>query len=85
MVELGKDEEMYNREFGKNICGKADIVFLVGKVHTAPIYEGLKDGGFDENMIHVVSNLNEAIGAMRQLLKPGDTVMYENDLPDNYS
>lgn len=85
MVELGDKEAEYNREFGRNICGNADVVFLVGKKHTAPIREGMTDGGFDENAIHSVSSLNEAIEQMNQMLQSGDVVMYENDLPDHYS
>ena len=85
MVELGDMESQYNREFGKNIYGNADYVFLVGKKHTAPIREGLTEAGFDENAICTVSSLNEAIEQMNAMLQPGDVVMYENDLPDHYS
>lgn len=85
MVELGKDEERYNREFGGNICGAADLVFLVGKNHTRPILEGMLENGFNKENVYCVSSLDEAIKMMNPMLKPGDTVMYENDLPDNYS
>lgn len=85
MVELGEKEDEFNREFGRNICGNADLVFLVGKKHTAPIRDGMIDCGFDRNNIFSVSSLNEAIEKMNTMLQPGDTVMYENDLPDHYS
>ena len=35
--------------------------------------------------IHVVSELDEASALLRVIGKPGDTVLFENDLPDNYT
>jgi UDP-N-acetylmuramoyl-tripeptide--D-alanyl-D-alanine ligase len=33
----------------------------------------------------VVSSLDEATALLRQIVTPGDTVLFENDLPDNYT
>ncbi len=85
MVELGSEEDKYNEEFGHYMAGCVDIAVLVGKKHTAPIEKGLLDGGFKKENIHVVSSLDEAIQLNQTMLKPGDVVMYENDLPDHYS
>ncbi|MBR6185662.1 MAG: UDP-N-acetylmuramoyl-tripeptide--D-alanyl-D-alanine ligase [Clostridia bacterium] len=85
MVELGAQEEKYNEEFGQAMAEAVDVAVLVGRKHTEPIYRGLKDQGFDESSIHAVASLNEAIAVVNGLLRPGDVVMYENDLPDNYS
>ena len=84
-VELGSEEARYNREFGENMADSVDEAILVGPKHTAPIREGLLSRGFPEEHIHTVNCLNEAAALMRQLAKPGDTVLFENDLPDNYS
>ncbi len=85
MVELGEQEAQYNREFGEAIAQSADVVFLVGKKHTEPIAEGLRSKGFPEENLFVFSTFDEAVAALRPMLQPGDTVMYENDLPDNYT
>ncbi len=85
MVELGEQEARYNREFGQVIADSADLVFLVGKKHTEPIAEGLREKGFPEDSLFIFSSFDEAVAALRPLLQPGDTVMYENDLPDNYA
>ena len=45
----------------------------------------LRAAGFAPENIHVVSSLDEAIALNRTLLRAGDVVMYENDLPDHYS
>ena len=85
MVELGGQEAQYNREFGEAIADSADLVFLVGRKHTEPIAEGLRSKGFPEDQVFVFASFDEAVAALRPMLQPGDTVMYENDLPDNYS
>ncbi len=85
MVELGKDEEKFNYEFGKAITGNADLVFLIGKKHTEPIRRGLKDSGTDEKHIFVFTSLDEATVELNRIMRPGDVIMYENDLPDHYS
>ncbi len=85
MVELGAEEEKYNEEFGSYMADCVDIAVLVGKKHTAPIVKGLQEKGFKAENIHVVSSLDEAIRLNQTMLRSGDVVMYENDLPDHYS
>ncbi len=85
MVELGEREAEYNRAFGEHMADCVDLALLVGKRHTAPIAEGLLAKGFDEANILRFSSLDEAVAALRGLNRPGDTVMYENDLPDSYT
>lgn len=85
MVELGEKEAEFNREFGREICGNADVAILVGKKHTQPIADGLLEGGFPAENLHIVGSLEEATALLRQLGKPGDVALFENDLPDHYS
>jgi len=85
MVELGAEEEKYNQEFGQAMASAVDVAVLVGKRHTEPIQKGLKEQGFPAENIHVAANLDEAIHIVNGIIKPGDVVMYENDLPDHYN
>lgn len=85
MVELGAREEQENRAFGEYMAGAADIVYLVGPKHTKPIYDGLAAAGFDEANIRVCRSLDEASQQLWQEARPGDVVLFENDLPDNYN
>lgn len=85
MVELGAEENKYNEEFGQAMASAVDVAVLVGKRHTEPIQKGLKEQGFPAENIHAVSNLDEAVAVVNGILKPGDVVMYENDLPDHYN
>ena len=85
MVELGGEEAQFNREFGEQMAESVDVAILVGKRHTQPIVEGLTAKGFPDDKIHVVSSLEESTKVLHAMMQAGDVVLYENDLPDNYS
>lgn len=85
MVELGKDEYKFNKEFGKHMAKTVDIAILVGLKRSEPIVNGLREEKFDEMNIYVVENLDSATKKINELTKIGDVVLFENDLPDNYN
>ena len=85
MIELGITEREQNYEFGKRIASVCDVAVLIGKVRSEPIHMGLKDAGFDEKNIHVFASLHDARANFKNIFASGDTVLLENDLPDDYS
>ena len=84
MVELGELETEANYEFGKQAAVACDLAILVGVNRIEPIRKGLLYGGFDAEKIWVVSTLNEGLERLKSYLQPGDTMLLENDLPDQY-
>ena len=84
MVELGDKEAEYNRIFGTQMKDCADIAIIIGRNRATPILEGLKESGFDPANIHRVDSLDDSTRLLHTLVQPGDTVLYENDLPDHY-
>jgi len=85
MVELGDRQWRENKEFGAVLAQHdLDLVVLVGAEQTAPIQEGLAEAGFPEDRVHVSASLAEAQEVLKRTLGPGDVVLYENDLPDQY-
>lgn len=84
-VELGAQEETFHRAFGENIAKVADKVLLIGARHTLPIREGLVGGGFEEESIHTFPNFTQARAYLDTICGEGDVILYENDLPDQYS
>ena len=84
-VELGADEDKFNYNLGCQIAATCDAAILVGPKHTNPIREGLLQSGFDANAIAVVNTLEEASALIPKFVKNGDAVLFENDLPDNYT
>lgn len=85
MVELGELTYSENKKFGRLMGDVADFVFLIGKKRTKPIYEGLKESGINMNQVFPVDSLAEATEIFGKLLLPGDVILFENDLPDNYN
>ncbi|MDX1995736.1 MAG: UDP-N-acetylmuramoyl-tripeptide--D-alanyl-D-alanine ligase [bacterium] len=84
MVELGDLHEPENRKLGQRIPDYATDVILVGEEQTRPIQQGLADKGFPAERLRVVEELREAVRWYQANLKPGDTVLFLNDLPDTY-
>ena len=85
MVELGGEENAFNEAFGEQMASSVDVAILVGKRHVQPIVDGLLKAGFPQENIHVVSDLDESTKVLHAMMRAGDVVLYENDLPDNYS
>lgn len=84
-VEMGVDENRENRELGKKAAAVCDWVLLVGRIKTEAIRQGLMDAGFNPSMLVSVNSLDEVTEKLKQIVKPGDIILFENDLPDQYS
>ena len=85
MIDLGIKQKMYNSEFGRSMNGCADVVILVGKTQTKPIYDGLKESGFDMDKVFVFSTVKEAFAYVHKHASSKDTILLENDLPDAFN
>ncbi len=85
MVELGTIEYEENKKLGKIIAECCDYAILIGQKRSKPILEGLKECSFQEENIRIAANLDEATKMLGQIVKSGDVVLFENDLPDNYN
>ncbi|MDG5766952.1 UDP-N-acetylmuramoyl-tripeptide--D-alanyl-D-alanine ligase [Balneolales bacterium ANBcel1] len=86
MIELGEKQDHENCRFGRWMAAhNLDHVYLVGPEQTRPVYEGLREEGFDEAKISVVNSLFEANDLLKRELREKDVVLYENDLPDSYA
>ena len=85
LVELGKMENVVNLEFGKTLARHADLVIVIGKHNAEMLISGLTDGGFNKENILFAKSLNKANVLLNGIVKEGDVVLFENDLPDNYN
>jgi UDP-N-acetylmuramoyl-tripeptide--D-alanyl-D-alanine ligase len=84
MVELADYQDTAHREFGLQAAGVCDAVILIGSRRTRAIAEGLVAAGATADRLIITANLSEATERLRDLLRAGDAVLFENDLPDNY-
>ncbi|MCM1132161.1 MAG: UDP-N-acetylmuramoyl-tripeptide--D-alanyl-D-alanine ligase [Ruminococcus flavefaciens] len=85
MVELGAKQEELNYEFGQEASEACDYIVLVGRNQTVPIYNGIKDSGYNMEQVYVADNLNDALAKVQAYQTDRKKiVLLENDLPDNY-
>lgn len=85
MIELGTKEDEYNKIFGEHIATVCDYVILVGCEQTLAIQEGLKNTKYSPDKLFIAKDFANAKQHLESMLKVGDVVLFENDLPDNYS
>jgi UDP-N-acetylmuramoyl-tripeptide--D-alanyl-D-alanine ligase len=81
MVELGPRQETENENFAAEAAALADHLVIVGRTNRAALLRGAGKG---RASVTVVDSREEAVAWARAHLGPGDTVLYENDLPDHY-
>jgi len=85
LVELGKEQYESNKQLGIEMAKAADYVIINGSTNYESILEGLKAGGMSEDKILRAASLQQATFQLSSITKPGDVVLFENDLPDNYA
>lgn len=83
-VEMGTRQAEANKELGKTIAESCDYAIVVNATNREAIRQGIDEGGLDAEKYYLADSLNQAHIHLAQILKAGDVVLYENDLPDNF-
>lgn len=84
MIELGDRQAELNEALGEEIAKSVDVAIVVGQYNHDSIVKGIKKGNFNEDNLYEVGSFKEAQEVLAGLMKSGDTVLYENDLPDTF-
>ncbi len=84
MIELGDRQFELNKTLGEEIAKSVDIAIIVGEYNRKALTEGITHGGFETDNLYEVGSFNEAQKILGEILQSGDTVLYENDLPDSF-
>ena len=84
-VEMGKQQDEFQFVLGERIAKVAHMALLIGPKRTKPIADGLEQAGFDMDQCHVFATLQEANDYLASIRQPEDVILYENDLPDQYT
>ena len=83
-VEMGSRQAEANRELGRVIADSCDYAIVVNATNRDAIRSGIEEGGLAKERYFLADSLNHAHAQLAQILRPGDVVLYENDLPDNF-
>ncbi len=81
MVELGRMQFDENVEFAKAIDEIANDLVIVGHSNRKALVAGSDHRSIT---VHLAANRDAAVQWVRDNLREGDAVLYENDLPDHY-
>lgn len=84
MIELGSEQATLNRELGRHIGENADVAVIVGEYNRDALSGGILSTDFNKKNLHIVDTFADSQVLLSKILKPGDTVLYENDLPDAF-
>lgn len=84
IVELGPVEAERNRELGAHAAKVCDVILAAGQTPGRWVREGALAAGMAESCAIACANLAEAQAWLRDHARPGDAVLFENDLPDQY-
>lgn len=84
MIELGEEQYELNKAFGAKIAKSVDVAIIVGNYNHDAIVEGFESATDGKAQLITAATFLEAQQTMVSMAKSGDTVLYENDLPDTF-
>lgn len=84
MIELGAKQDELNEELGRHIGGNVDVAIVVNDVNRESITKGILSTGFNKKNLHQASDFADAQRILSGIVASGDTILYENDLPDSF-
>ena len=83
MVELGKLQYRQNYEFA-TLCGAFDFVFVISRTNRKAFAAGLAAIDYPPDRVLYFKSLAEFQRFLAEFIRPGDVMVFENDLPDSY-
>ncbi len=78
MVELGTLQYQRNRELAQQVNEAGGTLYAVGLTNRKALIDGGGTG------VTLFLTRDDAVGAVNQVARSGDVILYENDLPDHY-
>jgi len=84
MIELGVKQYELNKQLGETVANNVDVAIVVGQYNRDAIAEGIRNNKFPEDNLYLVDSFADAQKVLASIAAKGDTVLYENDLPDTF-
>ncbi|MCQ2399231.1 MAG: UDP-N-acetylmuramoyl-tripeptide--D-alanyl-D-alanine ligase [Clostridia bacterium] len=84
LVELGTNGNKLHYELGKKISKVADVLIISARHNAEMLFKGYVDGGGERENVYCTKNRLLAKETLDKIIKTGDVVLFENDLPDIY-
>ena len=84
-VELGEAGSEANFKLGAKIADVADYIIIMNETNKNYLLSGAISHNFDKKKIFFANNRKEQRSLLAKLTTSGCVVLFENDLPDNFS
>lgn len=84
LVEMGKETRKVHEELGRLLAPVADLVILIQNSVTDFIISGLQEKNFDKQNIIIFNSPLELQEKIKDIIRPNDVILFQNDWPDNY-
>jgi UDP-N-acetylmuramoyl-tripeptide--D-alanyl-D-alanine ligase len=83
LVELGIETENVHRQIAHlYVDNKIDLVIIIQNSSTKYIIDEFKKLGFSNYKVYI--STQSAHNSLKEILRAGDTIIFQNDWPDNY-
>lgn len=83
IVELGDAQYDVNKTVATEVAKVADEFVICNQTNKTALFDGALDGGMEKEHIHFANTRAQQTEILKTLISVGDTVLFENDLPDN--
>jgi UDP-N-acetylmuramoyl-tripeptide--D-alanyl-D-alanine ligase len=84
LVELGSSRGEVHKKIGLKLAEVADLVLLIQNSNTEFFLQGLKEKKYPEKQIKIYQTSQELNNDLKNILKSGDVILFQNDWPDSY-
>lgn len=88
IIELGSKEMEIHEKIGEEMGKKCEVIILIGKARKhkriKSLIQGIEKTNFNRENLFVVKSLEEGQKKIAEIVKIGDLILFENDLPDQY-
>ncbi len=84
LVEIGKEVKAVHIEIGRELATVVDLVILIKNSVTPYIEMGLMSAKFPKEKILWFNSAQTAHAELKNILKPNDVVLFQNDWGDQY-
>lgn len=83
IVELGREQKQINRQVASLVAKCADCFVIMNETNRKSLLLGALDGGMKRENIYFAKSRKEQQEILKNILSKGDSVLFENDFPDN--
>lgn len=84
LVEIGESRGEAHKKIGARLTEVADLVLLIQNSNTKFFLQGLKEKKYPDDQIKIYQSSQKMQDDLKNILKSGDVILFQNDWPDNY-